>query len=246
MEQTKNRRLIDIHSHILPGVDDGSQDMDMTRQMLRMAWSQGIRSIIATPHCGPDAKEGVTAADLLRLTADVQREAGKIDPEFHIYSGNELLYTDSIVERLEAGTALTLADTSYVLVEFYSTVSMRECVRAVRRLTAARYLPVIAHAERYPCLREKGALEELIQGGALIQINYRSLTGGLFDRDLSWVKRSVQSGCVHLFGTDMHNTGQRKPETEKAVFNLIRWVGEERADELIFQNPKLILENQYI
>lgn len=238
-------RMMDVHSHILPGVDDGARDMDMTRAMLTMAWDQGIRTIIATPHYDP-AKKDVTAEKIRALTEKVQEEAKKIHPEMKVFCGNEIFYVDGAVDHLKDGRALTLADTSYVLVEFYGGVSMRECVRAVRSLTKACYRPVIAHAERYPCLRKEGALRELIQLGAYIQINYSSLPGSIFDKDSNWVKRSVKDGEIHLFGTDMHDLNRRKPETSKAVKTLMHCVGAEEAESLLWDNPQKLLANQYI
>lgn len=237
--------IIDIHSHILPGVDDGARNMEMTREMLRLAWNQGIRAIIATPHYRA-GQYGASADHIKKLTEEVQSEARKLDPDFRIYSGNELFYTEGSVDALNEGYALTLAGTSYVLVEFYPGVSANECIRAARKLGAACYTPVIAHAERYGCLRKQGVLEELKKAGALIQINGNSVSGAVFDSTARWVRRMAREGMIDFIGTDTHNLTTRKPDMKQAVSTLTRLVGQEGSREILWKNPGRLLENQYI
>lgn len=237
-------RIIDIHAHILPGIDDGAKNMEETYAMLQIAWKEGIRTIVATPHYNPSKAGGI--AEIRELMKAVQAEAWNIDPDFSICHGNELFYLDGIVEDLKGGKALTLAGTSYVLIEFYRGISMRECVRAVRKVTMACYTPVIAHAERYLCLRNEGALEDLIRSGALIQMNFDSLTGPFLDKNVKWCRKAVKSGFVHLLGTDMHNTGDRSPKVHKAVKWMLKDLGRERTEELLWKNPDKILEGQYL
>ena len=236
-------RLIDIHAHILPGIDDGAKDMETTRRMLAMAWAEGIRTIIATPHYYP-GRTKTTAEEIRVLAKEVQREAAAIHPDFRIFCGNEIYYTDSAVEEVKEGNILTLAESSYVLTEFYTGVSFKECERAVRKFTAARYQPVIAHAERYACLRRKGALEELIHGGALVQVNFESLLGSVFDPTYRWVKGHLKEGNLSFFGTDMHNMGNRSPKIGKAVKALRHLAKPEELEELLWENPGRVLEDE--
>ena len=239
-------RMIDIHAHILPGVDDGAKDMETTRRMLSMAWEQGIQTIIATPHYYP-GKTQISAEELRALIEEVQREAKRIAPELQILGGNEIYYTDSVVEELKEGKILTLADTSYVLTEFYPGVSFNECDRAVRRLVQAGYRPVIAHGERYACLRRKGLLEELTDAGALIQLNFESLGGSMFDPTLRWVKGHVKKGNIAFFGTDMHNIGNRSPKVLKKTLKVLRhMVGKEELEELLWESPMRLIDGEEV
>ena len=115
--------------------------------------------------------------------------------------------------------------------------------RAARQLLGCGYLPVLAHVERYACLYEKGRLEELIRGGAYIQMNYHSLEGSVISSGVRWCRRQVLRGNVHFLGTDMHHAEYRTPVIDKAKRWLKQHAGEELFRELTETNPSHILEN---
>ena len=185
------RQGIDIHAHILPGVDDGAADWAEAEAMLQEAERQGIRCIIATPHYRPGQNRDVLAGMAEKLT----QMARKIRPDMLVCLGQEVLYFEGLEKALRKGEVLPLAGSRYVLVEFAPSDPWRKLERAVRQLIQAGYIPVIAHWERYGCLYEQGRLEELIRTGALIQMNYHSLEGSLFkgmtNRRLRWRRRMV-------------------------------------------------------
>lgn len=242
----KNQRpIIDIHAHILPNIDDGSRSMEETKTMLALAWKQGIRTMIATPHYNP-SKQGKTADKIKQAVSDVQKEASKIDECFQILCGNEVFYMEGVIEDLKNGKALTLAGTSYVLVEFGQNVSAQECYRAARSLTASRYIPIFAHVERYACMRREGVLDELIRLGVLMQMNFDSLNGPVWDRNAAWCKKTLKNGSIHFLGTDMHRSDWRKPQTDKTMAYLERQFGEEETRKLVWNNPEKIIKNQYL
>ena len=157
--------IIDIHTHILPGIDDGSRDWDESRRMLEAAYQQGTRCIIATPHY---SRRGLPP-QIYELAERLSEEAGRIAPDFKTGLGQETYFHEGLVENLKQGKALTLENTRYVLVEFDPQVSYHSLYQAVRKMTMARYIPVIAHVERYFCLREGDGVEELIQCGCRLQ-----------------------------------------------------------------------------
>ena len=151
--------IIDVHTHILPGIDDGARDWDESRRMLETAYSQGIRHIVATPHY---SRRGLRP-EIYELSARLTEEAKKIAPDFKTGLGQETYYHEGLVENLKQGQALTLEGTRCVLVEFDPQEAYHSLYQAVRKMTMARYIPVIAHVERYFCLRE--ASDELQQPG---------------------------------------------------------------------------------
>ena len=165
--------IIDVHTHILPGIDDGARDWDESRRMLETAYSQGIRHIVATPHY---SRRGLRP-EIYELSARLTEEAKKIAPDFKTGLGQETYYHEGLVENLKQGQALTLEGTRCVLVEFDPQEAYHSLYQAVRKMTMARYIPVIAHVERYFCLREGKNLEELVQCGCRLQMNYSSLDG---------------------------------------------------------------------
>ncbi len=233
---------IDIHAHILPAVDDGAGDWRETVRLLRNAYGQGFRHIIATPHF---AKEQNT--DRLReLAKQLAGLAKYIADDYQISLGQEIMYFEDLPKYLREGRALTLAESRYVLTEFWPGDSFSKIYRAIRQLQHASYIPLVAHAERYACLREGGRLELLLQSGARIQINFRSLEGMWGDGSTRWCRKQVLSGNVQFLGTDMHNMSTRPPATAAAAGWIERRMGREKLTELVRENPQYIMKNQLL
>ena len=165
--------------------------------------------------------EAETASDELmsRANRPVQGPEGKVKCKrpIRIWTGQEIFYSNSVIRLLEEGKLLTLADSNYVLVEFMPSVPYSEICTAVRNLSRAGYTPVVAHAERYRCLRKGKRVEELIDLEALIQMNYRSVSGGWHDATARWCKDNLKKRNIHFMGTDMHNIGSRMPDTKEAM-----------------------------
>jgi protein-tyrosine phosphatase len=241
-----NYKLIDMHTHILPQVDDGASSMEDTMQMLKMAKEQGIRTIIATPHYGADMKEKSTI-ELKEIISKVQIEAAVIDPDMKLLMGNELYYSDSSLEEVKAGKALTLAGSRYVLIEFSVAVKYKTIYQGLRQFTLAGYAPVLAHVERYRCLmEEESRILELIELGVYIQMNSSSLEGSLFSKSLAQHKRLIKNRWVHMIATDCHNSTSRAPLLHKAFQTVVKLTDLDYAKELFCLNPGKILENKYI
>lgn len=238
--------FVDVHSHILPGVDDGSRSMEETIQMLKLAISQGIRCIIATPHYAVGASN-LPVEQLQQVREQVQAEAVKLEPEFRIMLGNELFYSESIVDALKSGQALTLAGSRYVLVEFQVKEDYRRLYQGIGQLLQAGYAPVLAHVERYQCLRKKyNLLEELIKLGCYLQMNSSSLIGGIFDTDAAYHRKLFGQGYIHLIGSDCHDSKIRVPKMKTAVEQLQKKYEERLIQQVLAHNPSKIFENTYI
>lgn len=235
--------MIDIHAHILPGADDGAKNIEETKILLRKAYSQGIRGVIATPHyfCG---KKGRSREELLKSVEEVQALASGIGSDFYIYPGNEIYYTVSAVERLLEGSALTLAGSRYVLVEFSLEESFKDIYEGIRRLTQARYYPIIAHVERYPCLKISGAADELIRAGAYLQMNYSALSDTRNLLEQGRCRKLVWDRKIHFLGTDMHRPSYRMPEIEKALAWLRKRVGCEYLEQITDRNAGLVISGK--
>jgi len=239
-------RYFDVHSHILPGVDDGSKSMEVTIQMLKLALSQGIRCIIATPHYAVGAKN-VSAEYLQKVKTQVQEEAYRLDKDFQILLGNELFYSESIVDALKSGEALTLAGSRYVLVEFSVKEAYRNIYKGMGQLVHSGYAPILAHVERYHCLERKtDFIMELIELGCYIQMNSNSLIGGIFDTEAAYNRKLFSQGLVHLVGSDCHDPIMRVPKMKAAVDTLRKKGDEELIRQIFIDNPLMIMKNIYI
>lgn len=235
-------RGIDIHAHILPETDDGAKDWEEAAAMLRAASEEGFKRVIATPHFSFSQNP-----ELLRRKAEqLNEEAYCRSLDIRISLGQEILYFEDIVSFLSEEKTLTLAGSHYVLVEFLPEETFSRIERGVRELVQNGYFPILAHAERYYCLYGKGKLEDIIRSGAYIQMNYRCLEGGLFDRRTSWCRKQVLEGRVHFLGTDMHNMRSRPPKTERAAAWIEKHGGRELLEQLTRENPSYILEDKII
>ena len=235
---------VDIHAHILPGVDDGASDWEETGEMLHMAHEQGITHIIATPHYIP----GQDTKKLGEMAEKLQEAACSVSEDMRVGLGQEVQYFEELPSFLEQGKVLTLAGSRYVLVEFLPGDGYMRLFRAVRRLVQSSYLPIIAHAERYDCLKEKGRTKELARCGAYLQMNAGSLAGGIFDRQAAWCRKEILRGNIHFIATDMHGVVIRPPELEEAVRWMTRQGGSRQdavgmAERLLRQNQEHILRD---
>lgn len=239
--------LYDVHTHILPGVDDGSRDMQETKRMLQMQRQQGVLHIIATPHFAVGDRQ--KSPDQLRdILEQVKETARRIDPEMTIDLGNELLNGPGVIAALQQGEALTLAGTRYILVEFLPTDRYSVIYQALRDYIMEGYIPVVAHMERYESLvSDRKRIEELIMLGAYFQMNAESLMGRRFSRRPTVCRRLVEEGLIHFIGSDCHRSDQRIPVMEDALAYLskdYRQSGNFR--KLVLENPQKLLADQFL
>ncbi len=238
--------FVDMHTHILPEVDDGSTSMEETLQMLEMEYEEGVRTIIATPHYIPGSRNA-SVERLQDTYTKVCEKAAEILPELKIYLGNEIYYRDGVVRDLREQKALTLAGTDYVLVEFSVRSDNNTIFNAVKKMTEAGFRPVIAHMERYECLYRKTALvEDLIDAGAYIQINTESLPGGMFDARSAYCRSLLGDGLVHFLGSDCHDTIRRKPLMKTALSKLKKEEYKKQIDRIMDRHIHCLLENKWI
>lgn len=236
---------IDIHTHILPGIDDGARDWEQTKRMLKLQSEEGVTDIIATPHFdlegnGPSPDE---ICELARQANDVARE---MSLDITLYPGCEVLFSPGIPEAYRRGEIMTLAQSRYLLVEFFPRSSYQEIREGVRDLCMEGAIPVIAHMERYECLmNEYDRIFELEKIGACMQINSRSLLGKPWDKRVRMCRKLIRNGFVHFLGSDCHNETERPPKMQEIYEKIAGFCGEEMAESLAVENAKHILEKTF-
>ena len=229
--------LIDVHNHSMPGVDDGSQDSDMTFQMLQMAYEEGIRAVILTPHYKSTMSDETTQKRYAAYRKACLM-AEKVSPRLKLYLGEELYYDSKMVQRLREGRALTLNGTQYVLAEFPVYVDYPYIRQAVQDLWAAGYLPVLAHIERYEALKKMDHVEELV--------NAESVIGKAGFRTKHYLMKLIRKDLVHFVGTDAHNISSRPPQMKACAAYLKKKAGAEKAQMLCNRNARKILKGEKI
>lgn len=235
--------MIDVHAHVLPGVDDGARDLSETSRLLHFAISQGFGAVIATPH-GSRRNRGAGIEQLTELARLVRQEIQKEYPDFELYLGQETRYHEELPQKLREGKACTMAGSHYVLVEFEPGDGYSRLSGGIRALALAGFLPVLAHVERYGCLRPEGRLEELAEMGCVFQMNYDSLQGSWMNPEVRWCRRQVCRGRIQLLGTDMHQTDYRPPDTAGAIRWLKKNVGEELVEAMTRENALHMIRDE--
>ncbi|WP_207645525.1 CpsB/CapC family capsule biosynthesis tyrosine phosphatase [Marvinbryantia formatexigens] len=237
---------MDIHSHILPGVDDGSPNMEVSMKMLSMAYDEGIRHLFLTPHYVRGENQ-YRPEDLDQLFAKLQAKAGESFRELHLYLGNEVYYTPGVAEDIRKGKIHTMCGTRYLLVEFDTSASYREIYRAVRELRQMRLFPVIAHVERYQSLKGKPELFlELKELDACFQLNAGGVLGNSLHPHTRWCRKLVENGMITFLGTDAHDMQYRTPAIRKAATWMTGHISGEYQSSLFRENAGALIRNQYI
>ena len=236
----------DIHNHILPGVDDGAENMEESLSMIDVAYKEGTRNLILTPHY-ERGKNRYTKEELKTRFWELCQEVEKSHPDMNLYLGNEILYTDGIVDDLKNGLIQTMNDTKYVLVEFNIRISYNELYQAIRKIINARFRPIIAHVERYRCLfKHIERIDELVSMEAYLQMNISSVYGGFLDENARWCKKLVKEGYISFFGTDAHDLDDRAPYINDYVGWIEKKCGEDELEQMFVKNPKKMVNNQYL
>lgn len=234
---------IDIHSHILPGLDDGSRSMQQSLEMLRIAEKEGIDLIIATPHNMPG--KGQPSLRRVRECAErLQYEAELEGIQVSVLTGTEYYFREEVLESLEDEKGITMNDSEFVLVEFEPMVEKIYFWNALREVLATGYRPIVAHAERYAkIMKDKPMLVDLKKMGALIQVNAASVIGGngrVAKKDVKWM---LKQGIVDFVATDAHSNGRRAPFMRKCARYLYKRYNTEYVDALLYGNAEYYLLN---
>ena len=237
---------VDIHSHILFGVDDGPDNIETSREMLKIAYEEGIRKIVATPHYHPG--KCTIEYDNLRKRFEIFKENMKnVYPQIELKLGREVYYTSDIAEELEKGINLSMENTKYILLEFHPTVEYSYLRTGINNIMQMGYLPIIAHIERYICVLENWELAlELKEMGAVIQVNAGSVVGTAGSKAKKFVKRLMKEQIVDLIGTDAHSSGRRAPRMQECAKYIYRKYGENYARDMFHDNAEKILRGEYL
>lgn len=235
--------MIDLHIHILPGLDDGAADLSEALEMARLAAENGTSALAATVHSYARRGFYELLPDDIKETADqLSRALADTACPLRIYTGMEVLLEASMLPLLQEGRLLTLGDTRWLLTEFYGGESASEMTSLLRAVVNMGYTPLIAHAERYKALQKHPELGvQLNDMGCAIQVNARSLTGEADRKYVKTARRLCEKGCVQAVATDAHNTTTRPPLLRGAWEWLAEHYSPLLADRLTHDNPAALL-----
>lgn len=238
--------MIDLHCHILPGVDDGAASEEESCLMAQMALDSGVRTIAATPHFHPlnssrpgsirRLKEG-----FLRLDQALRR----LQLPLELRSGMEVFVTPETPRLLREGRLLTLGGSRYLLVEFGFEDSPAFAGRMLAQLREQGVVPVVAHPERYAFIQdEPERLFDWLEGGYVLQLNKGSFFGRFGRRAARTAHWCLREGCVHLIGSDAHSPYQRTTRLSDIHEYISEKTSQPLADLLLERNPARILADE--
>ena len=239
--------MIDIHTHILPGIDDGVKTEDDAVEFARMAEADGVRTIVATPHC----KEGFYFNDreaVLRETDKLRRRLAAEGVGIRLEAGAEVHICPDLVNRVRDGRAPTLLDNGRtLLLELSLSQYPVELENLVFELKLAGLEVVFAHPERIRYFQDDLArYEAVVHQGAVGQITSGSLLGS-FGRDAEdFSEELMAKGLVHILASDAHNTRGRPPVLSEALEVAVDQVGEARALAMVDDAPRAAIEGRSI
>lgn len=239
--------FIDIHSHILPGIDDGAADIEASLDMLGISVAEGKgNTIIATPHYIAGSLEnnkGIVEGKLQELQSTAVEKG--LNVNLHI--GNEIFLSLEIPELLNSKEICTLAGSSYVLVELPMMSVPDYADEVFYRLKLHGYSPIIAHPERnQEIIRNPNILYEFINKGVYSQVNASSLKGIYGKQVKELALTLISHNLVHFVASDAHNCRGRSPKLQKAYEIVNACFGIETADKLFYKNGLAVLENTVI
>lgn len=227
--------MIDIHHHLLFGLDDGSTDIETSVAMVEMAAKDGITHIVCTPHANSryrfDPAINQQKLEQLRDRIDDKIELG-LGCDFH-------LSFENIDDALKNPHKYTINQRNFLLVEFADFSIPQQITQVFHQFLVAGTQPIITHPERNPViLKAPARLDEWIDIGCLVQVTAASLTGRFGRYSKTFSEKLINQNKVHFLATDAHNLESRPPRMKEAFDTIAKRYGTATAERLCIANPK--------
>ena len=233
---------IDLHTHILPGVDDGARSMEDSLELAQMAVDSGVRTVVATPHSGHSMSFAAEVDGRVRALQYRLRCEGI---PLRVLPGMEIMTDEDTPERLIQGTLLPLNGTRYALIEFSFDEDPLFIVNMLRDIRSARFVPVVAHPERYRCLTEDISLaSDWRRQGALLQVNKGSLFGRFGEEIQRTAVKLMLERQAAVVASDAHSPVGRTTEMQSIVKFLTEVLSPHEQQMLMRDNPARLLADE--
>ncbi|MEQ1718410.1 MAG: CpsB/CapC family capsule biosynthesis tyrosine phosphatase [Hyphomicrobium sp.] len=236
--------MIDLHCHILPGIDDGAPDDATAVAMARMFVADGVTTVACTPHIlpglyhnsGPQIRDAVTRLELKFMEQGI---------DLAIVPGADAHICPSFVQDLKSGAIPTLGNSRYVLVEPPHHTAPQRIEQFFFDILVAGYVPILTHPERLTWINQQyETMQRLVAKGVWMQITAGSLTGAFGKNAQYWAERMLDEGAVHILATDAHEAHRRLPNLGRGRDAAAKRVGELEAQHLVLTRPRGVLANE--
>jgi protein-tyrosine phosphatase len=233
--------MIDIHSHVLPGLDDGSQTLENSVTMLEMAAAAGTTDIVATPHANTEFR-----FDPAAIESKLTELRGRIGNKIRLYSGCDFhLMSENIQDALAHPTKYTINHKNWLLVEFSDFIIFPNTAELLAHLREGGMLPVITHPERNQIIQNRfNDLQKWVQEGAFVQLTAVSLLGTFGQAARRFSQQLIEAELAHFVASDAHDTDYRTTRLDTAYEWLSKNYGEEYARAVTVDNPSATIEGR--
>lgn len=238
--------MVDIHAHILPGIDDGAADLYDTLEMAKIAVENGVTAMVATPHCNiPGMFNNYYCEDYIELFQETERALEEAGIPLTLYSGMEVFVTSDVPSLLSQGKLLTINGGHYMLVEFAFEEEADYANDMLKRISELGIRPVVAHPERYRFVQDDPQIVyRWRKKGYLVQMNKGSLMGRFGRRTCKTAHRLLSHNLVSVIASDTHSPYQRTPYLLDAYEELAEDYSERYLKVLFEENPMRICQDE--
>ncbi len=237
---------IDMHCHIIPHVDDGAKSSEQALNMVSIAYKNGIRTMIATPHYEVGRYEE-NKEEIEKNFQKIKELVARKYPDFNLFLGQEIFYSYGVVDALNENRIFTMADSGYVLVEFSPNDKLDYIEKGLFEIVNAGYMPILAHVERYDeVMKSERNVERLVDAGIYIQTNASTVDGSRGWWMQRKVLKMIKDGLIHFISTDAHSDGKRSPKVSDCIDILRKKTDEETVELLLRENALHVIKDEQI
>lgn len=238
--------MIDFHTHIVYGVDDGSETLENSLNILRYAENAGFHSVVLTPHYMKEHYE-YQADEIQDRINILRKKCQEENIDVNLYQANEIYITNSMVDLLNNDIASTINCSRYVLFELPMNEEPMNLLEVIYKLVENNKIPIIAHPERYSFVQENpNKLLELIEMGVLFQANYGSIIGQYGKDVQKTVKLLIKNNFISFLGTDVHKSGTIYTKMDEVYEELEKIISEDMIEDLVENNAYLVLDDKEV
>ena len=238
--------MIDIHNHVFPNIDDGSKSMEMSINMLKYAYEQGVTDVVNTVHFQHPLFLNIdhSLENFERITKSLQLKLNKFEIPIKIHLGAEVFYYENLLNIVDR-PLVTMGGGKYMLVEFSPKNIPNSQKKTLFDLKMSGITPIIAHPERYKLVQENfNIIYDWINAGCLIQVDAGSLLGLLGVKAKESSALIIKEGCCHILASDAHNDLNRNFCLKDAYNFVKKIIGKKNSDLLVYEHPSSIITGE--
>jgi len=232
--------MIDIHSHILPQLDDGARTLEESLEMARLAVEDGIQQMVCTPHMFNGLSSNPEPSEVVDRVGALQEAVGR--EGLRLLPGNEVHFTHEILDKVRTDRVTKLNLLNYMLVEFPALSVPPGAAELFQELLANGVRPILVHPERNAQLQmRRSMVADLVEQGVYVQITAMSITGEFGTAARNCAESLLRHNCVHFIATDTHRGERRPPILSRGRDAAAEFVGSSAARKLVYDNPLAVV-----